>query len=74
MVKPARVPKQNKSKKNSTNISAEENALIEEKIEALRSEVDSIQGRSKIFENIVFKMLWSRLILEMWSGKCKNCM
>ena len=48
MVKPARVPKQNKPKKNSTNISAEENALIEEKIEALRSEVDSIQVRSKI--------------------------
>ena len=67
MVKPARVPKQNKPKKNSTNISAEENALIEEKIEALRSEVDSIQGRSKIFENIVLKMLWSRLILEMWT-------
>ena len=48
MVKPARVPKQNKPKKNSTNISPEENALIEEKIEALRSEVDSIQDRSKI--------------------------
>ena len=52
MVKPARVPKQNKPKKNSTNISAEENALIEEKIEALRSEVDSIQVRSKFCKNI----------------------
>ena len=52
MVKPARVPKQNKPKKNSTNISPEENAQIEEKIEALRSEVDSIQDRSKIFINI----------------------
>ena len=50
MVKPARVPKQNKPKKNSTNISAEENAQIVEKIEALRSEVDSIQVPSKIFE------------------------
>ena len=51
MVKPARVPKQNNSKKN-FQISAEENAQIEEKIEALRSEVDSIQDRSKIFTKI----------------------
>ena len=50
MVKPARVPKQNNSKKN-FQISAEENAKIEEKIEALRSEVDSIQDRSKTFKS-----------------------
>ena len=59
MVKPARVPKQNKPKKNSTNISAEENAQIEEKIEALRSEVDSIQVRSKCFKNILLRK-WFR--------------
>ena len=57
MVKPARVPKQNKPKKNSTNISAEENALIEEKIEALRSEVDSIQVRSKFRKYFTGKMV-----------------
>ena len=57
MVKPARVPKQNKPKKNSTNISAEENAQIEEKIEALRSEVDSIQVRSKCLKNRFRKMV-----------------
>ena len=51
MVKPARVPKQNNAKKNFQNISAEENAQIEEKIEALRSEVDSIQDRSKTFNS-----------------------
>ena len=73
MVKPARVPKQNKPKKNSINISAEENAQIEEKIEALRSEVDSIQGRSKMFQIIPFKK-WSRKHLRKVNGpkKCKN--
>ena len=55
MVKPARVPKQNNSKKN-FQISPEENAKIEEKIEALRSEVDSIQDRSKIFTKIFYTL------------------
>ena len=59
MVKPARVPKQNNAKKN-FQISAEENAQIEEKIEALRSEVDSIQDRSKIFTKI------SNILAQIW--------